>query len=157
MKGVVLRAERRFNDAIAAFERALALNPNYAAAYGSLGDTYSDLGQYEKTIEFEDKAIRLSPRDPVLYFWYHSKSWAYFGLQQCDQAIEWARRSIAINPNYEWSHGVLAAALALTGHEAEAHDAEQRHIALSKFKSIAALKARFRTASIRRSALSCIL
>ena len=35
----------------------------------------------------------------------------------------------------------LAAALALTGHEAEARDALERYMALSKFKSIAAAKA----------------
>ena len=64
------------------------------------------------------------------------------GLQQYDQAIEWARRSIAINPNFGPPHGILAAALALTGHEAEARDAVQRRIALSPIKSIAAVKAR---------------
>ena len=63
-----------------------------------------------------DKAIRLSPHDPALFFWYATKSWAYFALQQYDQAIEWARRSIAINPNYASPYGILASALALTGH-----------------------------------------
>ena len=73
-KGEVLRAERRFDDAIAEYERALALDPNAANAYASLGDTYSALGQYEKAIEFMDKAIRLSPHDPALSFWYcHEK------------------------------------------------------------------------------------
>src|SRR5208282_3180046 len=41
VKGEVLRAEGRSNDAIAAYERALALNPNAALAYAGLGDTYS--------------------------------------------------------------------------------------------------------------------
>ena len=78
----------------------------------SLGDTYSVLGQSEKAIEFTDKAIRLSPHDPALFFWYTTKSGAYFALQQYDQAIEWARRSIAINPNYTNAYSVLASALA---------------------------------------------
>jgi tetratricopeptide (TPR) repeat protein len=120
----------------------VALNPNNAGAYGSLADTYRALGQYEKAIEFYDKAIRLSPRDPVLFAWYCHKGDAYFGLQQYDQAIEWVRRSIAINPNYSPAHSYLAASLALTGHEAEAREAEQRRIAVSPVKSIAVLKAR---------------
>ena len=140
-KGHVLIDEGRFDDAIAECERALALDPNNAIVFGLIGGTYTLLGQYEKAIEFTDKAIRLSPRDPALFFWYWHKSNDYFGLQQYDQAIEWARRSIAINPNFAPSHGTLAAALALTGHEAEAHDAVGRLLALSKFKSIAALKA----------------
>jgi TolB-like protein/Tfp pilus assembly protein PilF len=141
-KGNVLRVERRFEDAIAEFERALALDPSIAEAYGGIGATYSDIGQYEKAIEFFDKAIRLSPQQTQeLAIWCHGKGVAYFGLQQYDQAIEWARRSIAIKPNYSPSLGMLAASLALTGHEAEARDAEQRRIAVSPFKSIAALKA----------------
>jgi TolB-like protein len=126
-KGHVLRAERRFDDAIAEYERALALNPNSANAVAALGDTYAVLGQYEKAIEFMDNAIRLSPHDPDLFFWYSTKSWAYFELKQYDKAIESARRSIAINPNYASPYGILASALASTGHFSEARDAGQRY------------------------------
>ena len=141
-KGNVLRVERRFADAIAEFERALALDPNAVEAIGTIGYTYGEAGQYEKGIEVLDKAIRLSPHDADLFLWYGGKSLDYFALQQDDQAIEWARRSITINPNFSPALAVLAAALALTGHEAEARDAEQRRIAVSPFKSIAAFKAR---------------
>jgi adenylate cyclase len=139
-KGNVLRVERRFEDAMAEFERSLALDPNFVEAYGGLGSTYSDIGQFEKAIEFFDKAIRLSPQQTQeLAIWCHGKGVAYFGLPQYDQAIEWERRTIAINPNYTAALGFLAAALALTGHEAEARDAEQRRAALSKIKNIAVL------------------
>ena len=126
-KGQVLKAERRFDDAIAEYERALALDPNAANAVAALGSTYALLGQHEKVIEFMDKAIRLSPHDPDLFFWNSTKSAAYFALQQYDQAIESARRSIAINPNYPFPHGILASALASTGHFSEARDAGQRY------------------------------
>ena len=55
---------------------------------------------------------------------------AYFGLKQYDQAIEWARRAIVINPNYVSDAADLVAALALSGHEAEAREALQRYLAL---------------------------
>jgi TolB-like protein/tetratricopeptide (TPR) repeat protein len=140
-RGHVLRVERRFNDAIAEFERTLALDPNAGEAYGALGFTYSEIGQYEKAIEFFDRALRLSPQTQELTLWYLGKGDAYFGLQQYDQAIEWARRTITINPNISYPLGLLAAALALTGNEAEARDAEQRRAALSKVKNVAMLKA----------------
>jgi TolB-like protein/Tfp pilus assembly protein PilF len=142
-KGQVLRVERRFDDAMAEFERTLALDPILAEAYGGVGATYSDIGQYEKAIEFFDKAIRLSPQNEALLFWYFGEGLAYFGLQQYDQAIEWARRTIAINPNIDAPLFILAAALALTGHEAEARDAERRRAALSKVKNVAVLKKAF--------------
>ena len=133
VKGQVLKAkpgpqgaERRLDDAIVEYERALALDPNSANAVAALGDAYFALRQPEKAIEFTDKAIRLSPHDPALSFRYATKSWAYLALQQYDQAIEWARRSIAINPNYALIYSVLATAFALTGHEAEARDAWRR-------------------------------
>jgi adenylate cyclase len=142
-KGQVLRVERRFDDAMTEFERTLALDPTLAEAYGGVGATYSDIGQYEKAIEFYDKAIRLSPQNEALLFWYFGEGLAYFGLHQYDQAIEWARRTIAINPNLDAPLFILAAALALTGHEPEARDAEQRRAALSKVKNVAVLKKAF--------------
>jgi adenylate cyclase len=140
-KGQVLRAERRFDEAITEFERALTLDPSRTEVFGFLGAAYVEMGQYEKAIEFLDKSILLSPRDRDLFSWYFAKSYAYFSLQQDDQAIEWARQSIAVNPNFSSSRAVLAAALALTGHEAEARDEEQRRNAVSPFKSIKAAKA----------------
>ena len=82
IKGQVLRTEMRFDDAIAEYERALALDPNSANAVAALGDAYFALRQPEKAIEFTDKAIRLSPHDPALSFRYATKSWAYLALQQ---------------------------------------------------------------------------
>jgi len=140
-KGNVLRVERRFEDAIAEYERALALDPNFAEVYGNLGHTQSSIGQFQKAIEFFDKAIRLSPQNQLLPIWYAGKGTAYFGLQQYDQAIEWERRAIATNPNFDIPLFILAAALGLSGHDAEARDAEQRCAMLTKFKNIAVVKA----------------
>jgi tetratricopeptide (TPR) repeat protein len=142
-KANVLRIEGRFDDAIAEIERALALDPGLAEAYGFLGETYRGIGQYEEAIKFFDRAIELlSSQNQDLAFWYAGKARAYFGLQQYDQTIEWTRRAIAINPNLEGPLFMfLAAALALTGHEAEARDAEQRCAVLTKFKNIAVIKA----------------
>ena len=97
-----------------------------------------------KSLELFDKAIRLSPRDPALQFMYTGKSWGYFGLKQYDQAIDWARRAIAIGPNNPFPQATLAASLALTGHEAEAREALQHYLALpssERLRTIAELKA----------------
>jgi Flp pilus assembly protein TadD len=78
---------------------------------------------------------------------------ARYGLKQYDQAIDWARRAITLGPNNPFPHTALTAALALTGHEAEAREALQDYLALpssAQVRSIAALRAynaRFRNAN----------
>ena len=94
-------------------------------------------------LEYVDKAILASPSDPSVTYWYSNKAWANFGLKRYDQAIELARRAIAINPYNPYAHVVLVAALALTDHDAEAREAFQRYLAPStaSFKTIAAWNA----------------
>jgi adenylate cyclase len=126
----ILSAKGRQDESIAEYERALALNPALVIAFVGLGWDYLYLGQFEKSLEYFDKAIRLSPHDPYLGSWYQGDAADHFALKQYDQAIESARRAIAINPStYLWSHVNLIAALALTGQEAEAREALQRYLA----------------------------
>jgi adenylate cyclase len=145
MKGSILREQRRTEEAVAEHERALALDPSNMDAAAQLGIDYRFLGQFDKSLEYFDKAIRTSPSDPSLVYWYDSKAWANFGLKNYDQAIEAARRSIVINPNSDpFAHVVLVAALALTDHDAEAREALKRYLAppsTAPFKTIAAWKA----------------
>jgi hypothetical protein len=75
---------------------------------------------------------------------YMGKSETYFGLKQYDQAIDWARRGIALGTSNPFPHATLAAALALTGHEAEAREALPLYLALpssAQLRTRAALKA----------------
>jgi adenylate cyclase len=134
-KATVLLAQKRPDAAIAELERSLALNPGFAPAYIPLALANNFMGQPERTLQLMDRAIRLSPRDPKLYRFYHMKGWAFLMLQQDDQAIEWLRRELAINPDEPISQALLAAALALAGQSAEAHDALQRYYSLSDTKS----------------------
>jgi TolB-like protein/class 3 adenylate cyclase len=131
MKAMVVLAQGRVEESITEGERALELDPSNVGAVGDHGFSLVHGGQFEKGLEYYDRALRLSPRDTSLAFWYGGKSWAYFGLKQYDAAIDWARRSIAINPNgLPFVHGQLIAALALTGRDAEAREALQHYAAL---------------------------
>ena len=143
LKGTILRSQGRTEEAKAEHERALALDPGNVDAAGQLGMDYRFLGQFDKSVEYLDRAILASPSDPALNYWYDSKAWANFGLKNYDQAIELARRAIAINPNNPFAHLALVAALALTDHNAEAREALQRYLALpssAPIKTIAAWK-----------------
>jgi TolB-like protein/Tfp pilus assembly protein PilF len=141
VKANILRLQGHRDEAIAENERAIALDPAMADAVESLGVDYMGLGQFDKSLEYLDKAIRLSPHDPNPGFWYDFKGVDYFGLKQYDQAVEWTRRSIAVNSNVNpMAHAALIAAFALTGHDGEAREALQRYLAIppTALKTIAA-------------------
>jgi TolB-like protein/class 3 adenylate cyclase len=141
MKAMVLLNQARYDESIAESERALALNPSNVFAYMGLGWACFYTGQFEKSLEYFDKAIRLSPHDPGMGTWLDSKSGAHFALKQYDQAIEWARRAVVIDPSFGAD---LVAPLALSGHETEAREALQRYLALPSSdqpKTIAGWKA----------------
>jgi adenylate cyclase len=145
LKGWLLLGQRRNDEAVAEFERSRALDPSWADADVGLGFLQLRLGEFDKSAESFDKAIRVSPYDRGVSYWSAGKALANFGLKRYDQAIEQLRHVIAINPNgIAWAHATLVAALALTGHETEAREALQRYLALPSIgplKTIAAYKA----------------
>jgi adenylate cyclase len=142
-KGWILQNQRRTEESVPEFERALALDPSGADAYNGLGVDYLALGRFDQSLEVLNKAIRASPSDPSLTYYYGNKAWANFGLKRYDAAIEPTRRAIAINPYNPYANVALVAALALTDHDAEAREALQRYLGPStaSFKTIAAWKA----------------
>ena len=127
-KAYVLMAQGRTQEAVVEGERSLALNPSFIDAYLALCIANNFLGRPDRALELADKAIRLSPRDPFLRGMYHMKGWAFFMKQQYDQAIDWLRRAEGDNAFTEL---ILAAALALTGQQADAHETLKRYLAFN--------------------------
>jgi len=54
-------AEGNIEAGINCFFRAIELNPNFAEAYKSLGNSYKKMKQREKSLEFFEKAMNLNP------------------------------------------------------------------------------------------------
>ena len=148
-KGYVLVTQKRFDEAIAELEQTLALSPSFVACYAILCEANNFQGRPEQCIEYADKAIRLSPRDPLLAQFYGEKAWALLMLQRDDQAIEWTRRSLAMVPENSIQQALLASALALTGRQAEAREALQRYLSLkdTTSKTIAQFRPQHRSFS----------
>ena len=65
-KGQVLRAQQRFGEAIPEYETVLALNRNFVPAIAALGFCKFVIGSIEEAIPAQERAIRLSPRDPQI-------------------------------------------------------------------------------------------
>src|SRR5262245_55023127 len=130
-KALVLVTQKRFEEAIVEAERSLALNPSFVNAYSDLCLASSYLGQPQKAVQYADKAMRLSPRDPLLYVFHLQKGFALLLLHEDDQAIEWLRRAIAGAPQWPVPRALLAAALAEAGHDDEARETLEGYLSLS--------------------------
>ena len=97
-KGEALKALKRHDAAIVECNAAIALNPNLAPAYSSLGSACIFAGKAEDAFEPLKMAIRISPRDPYLNFTYGQIGHAHEHLAQHEKAIEWGTKSVAIAP-----------------------------------------------------------
>jgi adenylate cyclase len=117
---VLKRLRKNLNQALVAFERAIAIDPNLAVAHNYVGQIKVFLGRANEAAEHTLKAIQLSPRDPQLAEWYYQLAITYIHQQRNDEAVEWARRGVQVNPNLRYPYRVLAAALALSGRIDEA-------------------------------------
>jgi len=118
----LLRKEH--DKAIAALERAIAINSNGADAYDYLGFVLIMSGKAEEGIKLIEKAIRLNPIPPAHYL--HHLAIAYYFLGRYEDAIEVHKKVLQRSPNYLWAHISLTAAYSASGREEEArHQAEE--------------------------------
>ena len=118
--GTVLYAMCAPEHALREFKLAIGLGGNLAIAHAYLGLMKFFLGRAGETRAHVEEAIRLSPRDPLLFRWHFFIGLSDIYLGRVVRGIESMRKSVEINPNWGLSQFVLAGALALAGLLAEA-------------------------------------
>jgi adenylate cyclase len=116
--------------AVDLFDRALQLNENSAFAWGIGGSTYCFLGRPDEALERLRNAWRLSPFDPLNFWFYTVAGLAEFVAGRYDQAIGWLRKAQRLNPRFSACNRTLAASLALAGDLDAARTTAQQVLAL---------------------------
>jgi tetratricopeptide (TPR) repeat protein len=111
----LLRAQRRYAEAIPEYETALAYNRNYVYAYFALGKCKLYTGSIEETIPLVERAIRLSPRDPELGVWYKQIGHVHLLQSHTDEAVIWLQKARNHTAEHPTIRGDLASAYALNG------------------------------------------
>lgn len=122
----------QLQDAIDACEASLALDHNYASAYGFLAAMVRLDGHPERSVTLLQQAMLLSPRDPEMWTWLQYLGRAQSDLGQAEDAIANFRRAIAINPAapaYQWT--LLSTAYARAKRPMEAREAMDTFLRLS--------------------------
>jgi adenylate cyclase len=105
---------KRHDDSLAAYGRALELNPNDADILAEMGEAYSFSGDPEAALDLLKRAVRLNPYHPDWYLWFLGE--AHFHLRQYDEAI----RTLQRMRDQSEGHRLLAASYALSDRLEEA-------------------------------------
>lgn len=127
-------------DGTSFVERALALNPNLASAWYVSGRLKVLVGEPKAAIEHLARAMRLSPIDPLMAGLQHTTALAYFTLEQYEEALLWAGRSLQERPNFLPTMRIVAASNAFMGRSEEARRTVARLLEADPAMSISKLK-----------------
>jgi TolB-like protein/DNA-binding winged helix-turn-helix (wHTH) protein len=121
--GRALCLKRQNDEALAALDLSLELNPSFAQAYFAQGFNLLWLGREIEAETLLDRAIVLSPRDSHLWSFHHVRAWTHFSLGEYDIAVEFARRATRqSNATYQ-AFAPLAASLGILGERTQAEAA----------------------------------
>ncbi len=118
--GYVAFTQRRTEEATEEFQRAIDLNPNFAAAHGYLGWALSLGGQSDRAIPHLEQAIRMSPHDPQNAIFYTGLAAAHYLAGRYTEAVAFGRKAIQQRTSFTGSHRIYCASLAQAGQLAEA-------------------------------------
>jgi adenylate cyclase len=112
--------ERDHATALNLFDRALTLSNSNALSFSCSALALAWMGQTDLAIERAQRALRLSPFDPLNYLAYNALAIAHLHRGQFERSHDAARQSIKSNPSFGMSHAFLAAALMGLGRAEEA-------------------------------------
>lgn len=113
---------KRFDEAEAAYRKAIDLNPKYWLAWNNLGWLLTtEFGRHDEAEVAYRRAIEIEPKDawPLNNLGHMLTN----RLGRHDEAEAVFRAAIAIDPSYAWPRGNLALRLAAKGQ----HDEDARH------------------------------
>jgi adenylate cyclase len=142
VKGQVLRAQSRYEDAAIEYETAIAFDRNLANAYACLGRCKLLIGSLDEVIPPTEYAILLSPHDRNLAPWYGQVGAVHLLKARTDEAVPWFEKARSAHAGFHYIHASLAAGYALKGEMERASVAlgEARKLS-DRYSSIARLKA----------------
>jgi adenylate cyclase len=101
-------------------EKALILDPNSAWAWNRSGWLESYLDRPDTAIEHFERALRLSPFDPMNFNAFIGIGGAHFVAGRYPETVLWAEKGLLEQPSATWVYRSLVPAYVFLGREAEA-------------------------------------
>lgn len=110
LRGRVQLARRDYASALVENQRAIELNPTFAAAYCGLGDSLCYEGRYDEALDQFERSVRLGAHDPQRWAFLSYGALALVFAGRFEEAVRWAEQAEAI-PNCQYwttAHRVVA-------------------------------------------------
>jgi adenylate cyclase len=104
-------------------DRAVALNPNSFRAWSCRGQVYRNAGLPKEAVQSFERAIRMSPVDPLLHRAFAGMGLALVELSRFDEAIVAGKKAQRQIPSFAAAYRCLASAFAHLGRDDEAREA----------------------------------
>jgi tetratricopeptide (TPR) repeat protein len=105
----------RPEEGMALLNEAVHADPNFAMGWAWRGSAKNGFGEAELAIKDFEHALRLNPRDPLMFTTQGQMAISHFFCGRYDEAISWAETSLRARPNHLNALRILMAAHALTG------------------------------------------
>jgi protein O-GlcNAc transferase len=99
--GDILRGERKFDESIIHYKRAMKIDPKFPASYFNLGKTLQQKGEFDDAITYYQKVIDLDPAFPGSYV---NLGNIYQEKGLFDNAINCYQKAIELDPNFPGSY-----------------------------------------------------
>ena len=96
-RGNAYSTKGQYDRAIANYDQAIRLNPNYAIAFYNRGYAWRAKGEYDRSIADYDQVIRLDPNFSAAF---NNRGTAYDDKKDFDRAIADYDQAIRLDPNY---------------------------------------------------------
>ncbi|HSE65731.1 MAG TPA: hypothetical protein VLB12_02010, partial [Gemmatimonadales bacterium] len=131
---------RDCQQALELFERSLALNPNSQLAWGLSGVTLCYVGEARAALDREAYALRLSPFDPLGFYFTGVSGLAAMLLGRYEEALAFGLKARRENPRWSVNLRFLAATLVHLGRLEEARQMAREFLAIDRTFTLSAFR-----------------
>jgi tetratricopeptide (TPR) repeat protein len=102
----------RFEEALAAYDQALTLDPDDATVQNNRGTALASLGRFEEALAAYDQAVTLDSHDATFQ---NNRGTALASLGRFEEAMTAYDQALTLDPDYAYAHIDRGIALTVTG------------------------------------------